>query len=300
MRSPASWPNPPRRLRRVTGLLLVDKPPGPTSFAVIRRLRPVAGPKVGHAGTLDPFATGLLLVLAGRATRLATFLSGLDKRYRAVVQFGAVSSTLDPEGEISQTGGRTDAAAVREAAAALTGEVLQEVPLASAVRVDGERSYARMRRGEIEAPPPRMVTIERLEVISFDEQAQRAVIDVRCSKGTYVRQIAADLGAATAAGGYCSELRRTEVGGFTVDRAASPERILEEGDGPWMIQPRGGDCRTCRSECWTAARSRMCCTGGCCRRRVRRGPCGWLYDRRLVAVGRPDEQGLRPAVVLGA
>jgi tRNA pseudouridine55 synthase len=87
----------------VTGLLLVDKPPGPTSFAVIRRLRPLTGAKVGHAGTLDPFATGLLLVLAGRATRLATFLSGLDKRYRAVVQFGAVSSTLDPEGEISQT-----------------------------------------------------------------------------------------------------------------------------------------------------------------------------------------------------
>ena len=80
MRSSASWPNPPRRLRRVTGLLLVDKPAGPTSFAVIRRLRPLTGPKVGHAGTLDPFATGLLLVLAGRATRLATFLSGLDKR----------------------------------------------------------------------------------------------------------------------------------------------------------------------------------------------------------------------------
>jgi tRNA pseudouridine55 synthase len=299
MRSQASWPNPPRRLRRVTGLLLVDKPPGPTSFAVIRRLRPLTGPKVGHAGTLDPFATGLLLVLAGRATRLATFLSGLDKRYRAVVQFGAISSTLDPEGEITQTGGRTDAAAVGEAAEALTGEVLQEVPLASAVRVAGERSYVRMRRGEIEAPPPRMVTIERLEVVSFDQRAQRAVIDVRCSKGTYVRQIAADLGAATAAGGYCSQLRRTEVGEFTVDRAASPERILEQGDGPWMIPPRealphlpervldGGELED-------VLHGRMLPGAG------ETGPVRLVHERRLVAIGRPDERGLRPAVVLGA
>jgi len=283
----------------VTGLLLVDKPPGPTSFAVIRRLRPLTGPKAGHAGTLDPFATGLLLVLAGRATRLATFLSGLDKRYRAVVQFGAVSSTLDPEGEISQTGGRTDVAAVGEAAAALTGEVLQEVPLASAVRVAGERSYARMRRGETEAPPPRMVTIERLDLVSFDEEAQRAVIDVRCSKGTYVRQIAADLGAATAAGGYCSELRRTQVGEFTVDRAASPERILEEGDGQWMIEPREAlphlpervlDGR----ELEDVLHGRMLPAAG------ETGPVRLVHDRRLVAIGRPDEQGLRPAVVLGA
>src|SRR3954447_23546563 len=163
-RSQASWPNPPRRLRRVTGLLLVDKPPGPTSFAVIRRLRPVTGPKVGHAGTLDPFATGLLLVLAGRATRLATFLSGLDKTYRAVVQFGATSTTLDPEGEITATGHVAAAGDVLRAAAALTGVGLQRVPAASAVKVDGERAYARMRRGEVVEPPPREVRIDGLRV----------------------------------------------------------------------------------------------------------------------------------------
>ena len=136
-------------------------------------------------------------------------------------------------------------------------------------------------------------------MVSFDEQAQRAVIDVRCSKGTYVRQIAADLGAATEAGGYCSELRRTEVGEFTVDRAASPERILEDGDGPWMIQPREAlphlpervlDGR----ELEDVLHGRMLPAAG------ETGPVRLVHERRLVAIGRPDERGLRPAVVLGA
>src|SRR5881394_1796631 len=133
----------------VTGLLLVDKPAGQSSFGVLRGLRPALGRKLGHAGTLDPFATGLLLVVAGRATRLATYLSGLAKAYTAIVQFGAVSTTLDPEGDI--------AAAGRAAAKNLTGDILQAVPAASAVHVDGERAYARMRRGEAVAPPARHV-----------------------------------------------------------------------------------------------------------------------------------------------
>ena len=130
------------------GLYLVDKPVGPTSFGVLRSLRPALGSKLGHAGTLDPFASGLLLVLAEAATRLAPYLSGVDKTYRAVVQFGEVSTTLDPEGTITVTGGSTDRASVEEAAAGMTGDVLQRVPAASAVKIAGERSYARMRRGE--------------------------------------------------------------------------------------------------------------------------------------------------------
>src|SRR5262249_26383852 len=161
-------------------------------FDVLRQLRPSLGRKLGHAGTLDPFATGLLLVLAGRATRLATYLSGLDKTYRAVVQLGATSSTLDGEGELTSTGASTDEPALREAAASLTGVIEQRVPLASAVRVDGERSYARMRRGETAPPPPRTVRIDRLDVLEFDDTRQQASIEVACSKGTYVRQIAAD------------------------------------------------------------------------------------------------------------
>ena len=119
-------------MAELTGLVLVDKPAGPSSFGVLRSLRPALGRKLGHAGTLDPFATGLLLVLAGRATRLATFLSGLDKRYRAVVQFGAVSDTLDPEGVVEPTGATTSGDEVRAAAARMIGELMQAVPAASA------------------------------------------------------------------------------------------------------------------------------------------------------------------------
>lgn len=221
----------------VTGLVLVDKPKGGSSFAVLRGLRPALGRKLGHAGTLDPFATGLLLVIAGRATRLATFLSGLDKRYEAVVQFGAVSTTLDPEGEIASGGPATDAAAVAAAAESLVGEIVQAVPAASAVKVDGERAYARMRRGEAVAPPPRRVTVHELVVEGFDAATQRAAIAVRCSKGTYIRQLAADLGTATGAGAYCLELRRTHVGGFDVAEAGTPDAILAEPLGRWYRAP---------------------------------------------------------------
>jgi len=280
----------------VTGLVLLDKPAGPTSFAAIRGLRPLLGPKVGHAGTLDPFATGLLLVLAGRATRLATFLSGLDKRYRAVVQFGAESSTLDPEGEIEKTGQPTTAAAVRSAAAGLTGNVLQQVPLASAVRVGGERSYARMRRGEVEAPAPRRVVIERLEVVSFEDETQRAVVEVDCSKGTYVRQIAADLGTATGAGAYCAELRRLAVGPFSVDDAGTPEQVSAEPHGPWWRSPREAlphlpERELDGSEAEDVRHGRTLPGGGT-------GNVRLIHEGRLVAVGRATANGTHPAVVL--
>ena len=282
----------------MTGLLLVDKPAGPTSFAVIRELRRTVEPKVGHAGTLDPFATGLLLVLAGRATRLATFLSGLDKRYRAVVQFGAVSTTLDPEGEISVGGTTTDAAAVRAAAATMTGELFQQVPLASAVRVGGERSYARMRRGEMIAPPPRPVVIERLDVVSFDADTQRAVIDVACSKGTYVRQIAADLGSATGAGAYCAELRRLAAGPFSVADAGTPEQIHDRPQGSWWRDPRDAvphlpERELDAAEADAVRHGRTLSGGG------EAGTLRLVHDGRLVAVGRATGEDTRPLVVLG-
>jgi tRNA pseudouridine55 synthase len=283
----------------VTGLLLVDKPAGPTSFGVLRALRPLTGKKAGHAGTLDPFATGLLLVLVGRATRLATFLSGLDKRYRAVVQFGAESTTLDPEGEITETGATTDAESVRRAAAGLTGSLMQQVPLASAVRVGGERSYARMRRGEQEAPAPREVVIEQLDVVSFDEAAQRAVVDVHCSKGTYVRQIAADLGAAVSAGAYCAELRRTSVGPFRVEEAATPERILEQRQGPWMLSPRDAlphlPERVLDDEQLAGVLHGREIPGA-----EGDGPVRLVHGQELVAVAVPVTGGLRPTVVLAS
>lgn len=219
------------------GMFLVDKPAGPSSFGVLRQLRPALGKKQGHAGTLDPFATGLLLVLAGRATRLAQYLSGMDKSYRAVVQFGARSSTLDPEGEIESSGATTELAAVRLAAAAQVGEILQQVPAASAVKIDGKRSYARMRSGETVTAAPRLVRISALEVRSFDADVQRAEIDVTCSKGTYVRQIASDLGEATGAGAYCLELRRLTIGPWSVEDAGTPEQITAQPLGRWYRTP---------------------------------------------------------------
>jgi len=283
----------------VTGLLLVDKPAGPTSFDVLRTLRPTLGRKLGHAGTLDPFATGLLLVLAGRATRLATYLSGLDKRYLATVQFGAVSTTLDPEGLIEQTGTPADPKAVRAAAAGMVGTIRQRVPLASAVRVDGERSYARMRRGETEAPPAREVVIRRLDVIEWHADAQQAVIEVECSKGTYVRQIAADLGEATGAGGYCAELRRLAVGPFSVDAAGTPAQVAERPDGPWALDLRAALPHLPERPLDDAELADVL-HGRPLSATAPAGPVRLVHGDRLVAVADSDGDRLRPVAVFGA
>jgi tRNA pseudouridine55 synthase len=284
-------------MTQVTGLVLVDKPAGPSSFGVLRSLRPALGMKLGHAGTLDPFATGLLLVLAGRATRLATYLSGLDKRYEAVVQFGAVSTTLDPEGDIERTGDATGAEDVTEAAAGLTGEVLQAVPAASAVKIDGRRSYARMRAGEAVAAPPRRVRIGRLDVEAFDAETQQARIAVECSKGTYVRQIAADLGEATGAGAYCIELRRTGVGDFDVSDAGSPAEVLEDARGPWFRPSQAAlphlPARDLSPDEADAVRH-----GRAVELRAESGPARLVAGGELLAIGEPRDGRLRPVVVL--
>jgi tRNA pseudouridine55 synthase len=279
------------------GLFLVDKPAGPTSFDVLRQLRPALGRKLGHAGTLDPFATGLLLVLAGGATRVATYLSGLDKSYRAVVQLGAGSDTLDGEGELRPTGATTDEASLRAAAAALTGVIEQRVPMASAVRVCGERSHVRMRRGETAPPPPRAVRIDRLDVIAFDPREQRATIEVACSKGTYVRQIAADLGEATGAGAYCLELRRLTVGSFSVDDAGTPEQIAASPAGHWQLSASQAlshlpERRLDDGELEHVRHGRALPPGD------ERGPVRLVYAGDLVAVATPGERGLQPTMVL--
>jgi tRNA pseudouridine55 synthase len=281
----------------VTGLLLVDKPSGPSSFAVLRGLRPALGKKLGHAGTLDPFATGLLLVVAGRATRLATYLSGVDKAYEAVVQFGAVSTTLDPEGEITPCGPPTDAAAVADAAQGLVGEITQAVPAASAVKVDGERAYARMRRGETVVPPPRRVTIHRLDVAAFDAGTQRATIAVRCSKGTYIRQLAADLGSATGAGAYCRELRRTHVGGFDVADAGSPDAVRADPFGRWY-RSAADALPHLPARALDAAEQADVAHGRALRRLGEDGVTRLLAGGELRAVAEPRGEQLQPVVVL--
>jgi len=278
------------------GLYLVDKPVGPTSFGVLRSLRPALGRKLGHAGTLDPFASGLLLVLAEAATRLAPYLSGVDKTYRAVVQFGEVSTTLDPEGTITVTGGSTDRAAVEQAAAGMTGEVLQRVPAASAVKVAGERSYARMRRGEDVVPEPRMVRIDRIDVAGFDARTQRAEIEVACSKGTYVRQIAADLGEQTGAGAMCFSLRRLTVGAFDIADAGTPEQVAERPDGPWYRTPAEA-LRHLPSRELTADEATAVAQGRPLEPSGEDGPTAAVLDGELVAVMAPRESLLRSLAV---
>jgi len=187
------------------GVLLVDKPAGVTSHDVVasQRRRLGRGVRVGHAGTLDPFATGLLLVLVGRATRIQRFLMALPKRYEVVARLGWTSTTGDPEGEIAP--GRMPP----EPLALPTGRVRQRPPAYSAVKVAGERAYARARRGEAVATAEREVDVARFEQRWRD--GERAGLAVECSSGTYVRSLVADLGDA-----YCLELRRTGIGPFDV------------------------------------------------------------------------------------
>jgi tRNA pseudouridine55 synthase len=200
------------------GVTLVDKPAGPSSFKVIAELRRQTGARTGHAGTLDPFATGLLLVLSGWATKLQPCFVGLDKRYVTDVDLTATTSTGDPEGDVIERHPPPSIGSVEERLAALRGEVELLIPAASAVKVGGERAYRLARRGvEVDMPMRRSI-ISALDVISYTDGVAR--LDLRVSSGTYVRALA------TALGGHCSTLRRLEVGPFSVVDADAG-RMLE-------------------------------------------------------------------------
>jgi tRNA pseudouridine55 synthase len=198
-------------------VLLYDKPAGVTSHDVVAKVRREHGAKAGHAGTLDPFATGLLLILLGRATRLQRFLVGLPKTYLATARLGWRSSTGDSDGELTETGH------VPGSLELPTGTVRQRVPMTSAVRVGGERLYKKAHRGEVVETPARDVQVHRAELLSSD--AEFAHYEIECSAGTYVRTLVETLGDA-----YCSDLRRTAVGPFRVEDAGeelSAERVAE-------------------------------------------------------------------------
>lgn len=197
------------------GVILVDKPAGPTSHDVVARVRRTLprGVKVGHAGTLDPFATGLLLVLLGRATRIQQYLMGLGKEYETVARLGWTSTTGDPEGTLTETGRIPPAGAVLP-----TGTMRQRPPRYSAVQIGGRRAYAMARAGEDFEIPEREVVVERFE--ETWREGDRAAYSIACSSGTYVRSLIADLGDA-----HCVELRRTAIGRFRVeDGVAPPDR----------------------------------------------------------------------------
>jgi tRNA pseudouridine55 synthase len=217
-------------------VLLVDKPVGPTSFDVVRVARRGYGARVGHAGTLDPFATGLLLVLMGEATKLSQLFLGLQKEYEVTVQFGATSSTGDPTGELMQVGGRVDRAALVRGLDRFRGAIDQKVPLTSAVKVDGEALYKKAHRGETAETPVRQVTIYDICLLDFDYEAQTARLLAVTSSGTYLRVLAQDLGEALGVSGYALALRRTRIGRFSVREALrledlSAERYADSGPG---------------------------------------------------------------------
>ncbi len=197
------------------GLLLCDKPAGITSHDVVAQVRRRVGRdvKVGHAGTLDPFATGLLVVLVGRATKVQRFVMQMSKRYEVTARFGAVSSTGDPEGEITVTGRLPDGDLTLA-----TGELRQRPPAHSAVKIHGQRAYKLARAGVSVEMPERQITVYSFQEVRRQGPERDFVIE--CSSGTYVRSLIADLGDA-----YCTALRRTRIGEFDV-ADADPERLL--------------------------------------------------------------------------
>ncbi len=207
---------PPRALEP-SGILLVDKPAGPSSFAIVNDVRRRTGARTGHAGTLDPFATGLLVLLSGRATRFASCFVGLDKRYLTDVDLTARTSTGDVEGEVVERHEAPFAAGLEERLEALRGEIELPIPAASAVKIGGERAYKLHRRGQVVEMPLRRSRVEALALVAYSDGV--ATLDLRVSSGTYVRAIA------DALGGHCRALRRTEVGPFHVEEADS-ERII--------------------------------------------------------------------------
>ena len=228
---------PPRALRPV-GVALVDKPAGPSSFAIVAALRRRTRARTGHAGTLDPFATGLLVLLSGAATRLAPCFVGLDKRYVTDVDLTATTSTGDPEGEVLERHEPPSRVALDDALEGLRGPVALPIPAASAVKIDGERSYKLARRGVVVEMPVRRSLVHSLDVLGYSGRSVQLALHV--SSGTYVRSIASALG------GHCTALRRTAVGPFSIDEATA----VDEADAA-----RGRRCA--RASASRGARTRL-------------------------------------------
>jgi tRNA pseudouridine55 synthase len=259
------------------GVLLHAKPAGVTSHdvvAAVRRRLP-HGTKVGHAGTLDPFATGLLLVLVGRATRASRFLMDLPKTYRAVARLGWVSDTGDRDGELHHSG------RLPERLVLPTGELMQRPPAYSALKVGGRRAYELARRGDPAELRARPVTVHRVDLLWHE--GERAAFEIECSSGTYVRSLIADLGDA-----YCEELERTAIGPFRLEDA-DPERLLPLSEALAFLPAR----RLGRDEAAAVRHGRRIAGGGV--------PAGahvrLIEGSELVAVAEPGADGLQPVVV---
>jgi tRNA pseudouridine55 synthase len=225
----------------VSGILNVNKPAGPTSFQVVGMVRRRSGiRRVGHAGTLDPMAEGVLVVLLGQAVRVSEYLLGLPKTYRATVTLGSSTTTYDAEGEVVREAGYRDVSRpdVEEALTQFVGEIMQAPPAYSAVKVGGERAYRRARRGEEVAPAPRRTSVYRVELLRF--MPPHLELEVHCGRGTYIRSLAHDLGEVLGCGAHLSGLVRTQTGPFRIEDAvgmAELEEAFERGDWQEHLLP---------------------------------------------------------------
>jgi len=208
----------------IDGILLIDKPAAMTSFGVVARVRRVLSQqqgkkvKVGHTGTLDPFATGLMIIVVGKECKNAERYSKLDKVYEAVIHLGQTSTTGDPEGDLTDVSDAIPAAEqVRDALAGFTGQITQRPPMYSAIKIDGQRAYKLAREGKVVEMPLRTVTVFSLELIEY--AYPEITIRVHVSSGTYVRTLAQDIGEQLGTGAYCSQLRRTSISDWSIDDA---------------------------------------------------------------------------------
>ncbi|PIE04153.1 MAG: tRNA pseudouridine(55) synthase TruB [Spirochaetales bacterium] len=201
-----------------SAIFVLNKPEGVSSFAALGSLKRTLGTrKVGHAGTLDPFASGVLVAMSGKLTRIAPLLSGMDKTYTAVFRFGEETDTLDPEGELIAEAPLPDETAIRSAAANFLGEISQIPPAFSAVKIKGQRAYSQARKGRAVDIPPRTVTVHEMEILGWTPPDLR--VRIRCSKGTYIRSIARDWGLAVNSRAYCFSLRRDASGPFRLSES---------------------------------------------------------------------------------
>ncbi len=284
----------------MNGILCIDKPQEMTSFVACARVRRALGiKKTGHTGTLDPMATGVLPILCGNATRVLDFLPSHDKRYTVTVTFGLTSDTDDIWGQVEETGHPLPTeAALEEALAAFRGDILQVPPMVSALKKDGVRLYELARRGiEIEREA-RPVTVRTLDLLRFD--GRTAVLDCACSKGTYMRVIAADLGRALGCGAVMSGLRRTVAVGFTLDDCLTLDDVAAQAaDGTVAARLLPTDrVLTCYPALTvTAPQANRFRNGGALSRERLTAPVDGLTriyapDGRFLGLGRPDGEEL--------
>ena len=284
-----------------SGLVVVDKPAGWTSHDVVARMRRLLGTrKVGHGGTLDPMATGVLVVACGKATRLLQFISAHDKAYDATIRLGVSTVTDDAEGEVVatvDTSGVTDAQ-IATAIADLTGDIQQRPSAVSAIKVNGERAYARVRAGESVELPARPVTVSRFEILGARRSGGVIDIDVAVdvTSGTYVRALARDLGSALGVGGHLTALRRTRVGDVTLADAATLEVLEAEGATTHLIALAEASTRTLPTVVVDAKAATALGYG----QRIAAdgvGPAVAVLDGEAIAIVERDAGEARPAVV---